>query len=123
MKKLILLFALLSVMGLAADFSGTWVGKADVTVDGEQQAYAAKAVLKQEGNTVTGTAGREEEGQTDIQNVVVEGDTIAFDMKPGEDAPVVHIVLKLDGDSLNGTVKSVGEGPEVTGKLELKREK
>jgi hypothetical protein len=123
MKRLILLFALLSVVCFAVDFSGTWVGKADVTVDGEQQASTAKVVLKQDGNTVTGTAGREEEGQADIQNVVVDGDTISFDMKPTEDAPVVHIVLKLDGDTLKGTVKSVGEGPEVTGKLELKREK
>ncbi len=123
MKKLILLFALLSVMGFAADFSGTWVGKADISVDGEQQASTAKVILKQDGNTVTGTAGREEEGQTEIQNVAIDGDTLSFDIKPSEDAPVVHLTLKLDGDSLSGTVKSVGEGPEITGKLELKREK
>ncbi len=123
MKKLILLFVLLSVVAFAADFSGTWVGKADISVDGEQQASTAKVILKQDGNTVTGTAGREEEGQTEIQNVAIDGDTLSFDIKPSEDAPVVHLTLKLDGDSLSGTVKSVGEGPEITGKLELKREK
>ncbi len=122
MKKLLLLFGLLSVIGFAADFSGTWVGKADISVDGEQQASTARVILKQEGNTIIGTAGREEEGQSDIKNVVVDGDTVSFDIHPGEDAPTIHIVLKLEGDSLNGTVKSVGEGPEITGKLELKRQ-
>jgi len=123
MKKLILLFTLLSVVTLAADLSGTWVGKADITVDGEQQASTARVVLKQDGNTVTGTAGREDEGQSDIKNAVVEGETVSFDLKPSEDAPMIHIVLTLEGDALNGTVKSAGEGPEVTGKLALKREK
>jgi hypothetical protein len=123
MKKLILLFAFLSVVGLAADLTGTWVGKLDMTVDGEQQASTARVVLKQDGNTVTGTAGREEEGQSEIRNAVLDGDTLSFDIKPSEDAPTIHIVLKLDGDSLTGTVKSVGEGPDVNGKLDLHREK
>lgn len=123
MKKLILLFGLLSVVGLAADFSGTWVGKADITVDGEQQSPPARVVLKQDGNTITGTAGHEEADQVEIQNATVEGETLSFDIKPGEDAPLVHVVLKLEGDTLNGTIKSVGQGPDVKGKVELNREK
>jgi hypothetical protein len=122
MKRLLLVFALLSVVAFAGDFSGTWVGKSDITVDGEQQASTAKVVLKQDGNKVTGTAGREDEGQTAIENTVLDGDTLSFDIKPSDDAPVVHIVLTLNGDTLAGTVKSVGEGPAIEGKLDLKRE-
>jgi hypothetical protein len=123
MKRLLLVFALLSLVAFAGDFSGTWVGKSDITVDGEQHGGPAKMFLKQDGAKVTGTAGHEDEEQVAIENAVVDGDTLSFDVKPSDDAPLVHIVLKMDGDSLSGTVKSVGEGPAVEGKLELKREK
>lgn len=123
MKKLIVLFALFAVAAFAADLTGTWAGNLDLTIDGDQQSSTAKIVLKQDGEKVTGTAGREDEGQAPIQNATVDGDTLSFDIKPADEAPLIHIVLKLDGDSLTGTAKSVGEGPAIEGKLDLKREK
>src|SRR4051794_1090781 len=107
MKRLLLVFAFLSSVILASDFSGTWVGKSDITVDGEQHDATAKLILKQDGAKVTGTAGHEDEAQIAIENAVLEGDTLSFDVKPSDDAPVVHIVLTLSGDTITGTVKSV----------------
>ena len=124
MNKLILLFVILAVAAFAGDFSGTWVGKADLTVDGDPQPLTAKLVLKQDGGKVTGTAGREDGDEVaPIENAVVDGDALSFDVKPSDDGPVLHVVLTMDGDRLTGTLKSVGEGPAVEGKLDLKRER
>ncbi len=42
----------------AADFTGVWSGKADITANGEQQPSTAQLNLKQNGTTVTGTGSR-----------------------------------------------------------------
>jgi len=56
-------------------------------------------------------------------NGKADGDTLEFDIQPGDDAPLIHVKLKLEGDALRGTVKGEADGNTVEGTLELKREK
>ena len=123
MKKLALLLIVFAFVAAAADFTGVWSGKADITANGEQQPSTAQLTLKQDGSTVTGTAGPDSEQQHSIQNGKADGDTLEFDIQPGDDAPLIHVKLKLEGDALRGTVKGEADGNTVEGTLELKREK
>ena len=74
MKKLIslcALFALTTVMALAADVTGTWKGEANPNGKGGPPTFN----FKQDGSSLTGTtAGRG--GDTTISNGKVEGDKV-----------------------------------------------
>jgi hypothetical protein len=78
MKKLITLcalFALSTVMALAADVTGTWKGEANPNGKGGPPSFT----FKQSGSTLTGTsAGRG--GETEIANGKVDGDKISFEV-------------------------------------------
>jgi len=78
MKKLIslcALFALTTVMALAADITGTWKGEANPNGKGGPPTFN----LKQSGSTLTGTTtGRG--GEIEISNGKVDGDKIYFEV-------------------------------------------
>jgi opacity protein-like surface antigen len=78
MKKLIslcALFALTTVMALAADVTGTWKGEANPNGKGGPPTFN----LKQAGSTLTGvqTSGR---GDVEISNGKVDGDKVSFEV-------------------------------------------
>ena len=78
MKKLIslcALFALTTVMALAADVTGTWKGEANPNGKGGPPTFN----LKQAGSALTGvqTGGR---GDTEISNGKVDGDKVYFEV-------------------------------------------
>jgi hypothetical protein len=78
MKKLIslcALFALTTVMALAADVTGTWKGEANPNGKGGPPTF----MLKQAGSALTGTTtGRG--GEVEISNGKVDGDKISFEV-------------------------------------------
>ena len=78
MKKLIslcALFALTTVMALAADVTGTWKGEANPNGKGGPPTF----MFKQDGSTLTGsTTGRG--GETAISNSKMDGDKIYFEV-------------------------------------------
>jgi hypothetical protein len=78
MKKLIslcALFALTTVMALAADVTGTWKGEANPNGKGGPPTFT----FKQDGSSLTGTtAGRG--GDTAISNGKVDGDKVYFEV-------------------------------------------
>ena len=78
MKKLIslcALFALTTVMALAADVTGTWKGEANPNGKGGPPTFT----LKQSGSSLTGTTtGRG--GETEISNGKVDGDKVYFEV-------------------------------------------
>jgi opacity protein-like surface antigen len=78
MKKLIslcALFALTTVMALAADVTGTWKGEANPNGKGGPPTF----MLKQAGSALTGTTtGRG--GEVEISNGKIDGDKIYFEV-------------------------------------------
>src|SRR5689334_3480587 len=76
--KRIALLVLLSATCLLADVSGKWAGAAQ-----DDQERTLYFILKQDGATLTGTAGPREDEQHAMQNAKVEGDRITFEVPVG----------------------------------------
>jgi hypothetical protein len=122
--KRVLLFLLLSVLGLsAADFSGRWAGELRATKSEAQRPNPDThfLVLEQNGATVTGTAGAMREAQFDIRNVKLDGSRLTFEIMIEGPGIRVAYDLVLSGDTITGTVVSK-EGPVLEGTLSFKRE-
>src|SRR5215475_13109956 len=103
MKSILLSLLLMAAWTLsAADLTGKWSGTLDLKQDGEAQTIPVVMTLKQDGNTVTGTAGPEED-QHAISKGTVDGDTLTMEVDSGD--ALYYLELKLDGDQLSGAVK------------------
>ena len=97
MKKLLLVALFGAYSLLAADLTGHWSGSVQSkSPDGEDHNEDVLLILKQDGSTITGTAGPNEEEQTAIVKAVLEGDTLRFDVITDE-GMAFHVTLKLDG--------------------------
>src|SRR5579871_1505749 len=96
---------LVSVCASAADFSGKWSGSAP-------QAGSLYAVLKQDGTTLTGSAGPNESRQFPIVTGKVEGDHLLFEVKMagGE----IRFDLTAAGPDLKGTIRLSEDGGQHT---------
>ena len=99
MRKVLPALFIFAMSALAADFTGNWTGEG--VADG--QAHPLYVVIKQDGNTLSGTAGPDASRQAEIHGKV-EGDKVSFDVAtqgPGS----IHFELKAEGDALKGTVE------------------
>jgi opacity protein-like surface antigen len=110
MKKLIslcALFALTTVMALAADVTGTWKGEANPNGKGGPPTFT----LKQSGETLTGsTTGRG--GETAISNGKVDGDKVYFEVT--REVGGNTVTAKYTGTVSGSTMKlsyDAGRGP------------
>jgi hypothetical protein len=101
----------------AADVTGNWKG---VLSPENRDPGPALVILKHVGDTVTGTAGPNEEERHEITNGKVAGDKVTFEVIQGE--AIMKFVLTLAGDTLTGQVSREREGQQQTAKLDLKRE-
>jgi hypothetical protein len=120
LKSILLSLLLLVAGGLgAADLSGKWSGTVDVKEDGQSRTVSALLVLKQDGKTLTGTAGGEENDRLHIRKGTVEGNAVTLEVQ-GEDA-VFYVDLTVDGDQMNGNARRGESGEKM--KLSLKRVK
>ena len=99
--RLFLLASILFVLSaIAADLSGRWSG--EILTDGET--HSLYFVLKQDGNTLTGSGGPDESEQHPMQNGKVEsGGRMIFDVPVAKG--VFHFELSPDGDGLKGNVE------------------
>jgi hypothetical protein len=102
----------------AADVTGTWKG---TFTPENRDAGPALVILKQTGETVTGTAGPDESERHDIANGKVTGDTVTFEVPRGQGT--MKFVLVLEADTLTGRATRERDGEQQTAKLNLKREK
>jgi hypothetical protein len=116
--KLVLAIALAASMLGAADATGTWAGSLTIS-GGEGRTLSAHLVLKQEGQTVTGTAGPNATEQQPIQNGKVENDQLTFELPMQES--VMKFALKQSGDELTGDVTREREGQTQRATVALKR--
>jgi hypothetical protein len=112
---------LFSAVALLADVTGKWSGSFDVSgPDGQVHNDTALLNLKQDGNTLTGTAGPNEEDQKNIRAGKIDGNKIAFEV-PLEDGTVIKFDLLLADEHLRGTASGEREGEKMTAKLDVTR--
>ena len=116
--KHLLFIALAAVMLTAADATGTWTGTL-TPAGGENRTLPAHLVLKQDGSTLTGTAGPDAGEQHPIRNGKAENDTLTFELP--NDTTVMTFTLKLDGDAMTGDVVRERDGEKQTATLSVKR--
>jgi hypothetical protein len=119
--KQILLFVLAAVTLIAADATGKWTGNLIVSSDEGEQSRPAHLVLKQEGTTLTGTAGPDASEQHPIEKGKAEDGALTFEMPTGE--TIMRFSLKQEGDEIKGEVTRERDGKTQTAKLAVKREK
>jgi hypothetical protein len=108
--KTMLLITALAMCGFGADATGTWTGTIQIPASNNREARSVPAhlVLKQEGATITGTAGPDAAQQFAIRNGTVDHATLRFDAPAGE--AVMKFVLIQEGDQIRGEVSREREG-------------
>ncbi len=104
--------------------TGKWSGAVSIKNEaGETQSQPVFLILTQDGKKLTGTGGPSEEEQGfNIDNGVVDGNKVSFDVTV-EDAQY-HSTAQLADNELTGeTIRQQTNGVKVTLKLALKRVK
>lgn len=118
MKKLIslcALFALTTVMALAADITGTWKGEANPNGKGGPPTF----MLKQAGSALTGsTTGRG--GEIEISNGKVNGDKVYFEVI--RDMGGDKVTTKYSGTVSGATMKLSMESARGTREMTLTKQ-
>jgi hypothetical protein len=109
---------MLAAASLMADATGKWTGT--LTPEGDHGGPAL-VILKQDGSTLTGTAGPDETGQHAILNGKIEGGRITFELAVGNGN--AKFTLLQEGEEIKGDVKVEGGGQSQMAKLALKRTK
>jgi hypothetical protein len=119
-KSLVAVLVLLANVFIlsAADLTGTWKG---TFTPENRDAGPALVILKQTGDTLTGTAGPDESERNEISNGKVTGNKISFDIL--REQGTMRFVLTLDGDTLTGQATRERDGQQQTAKLKLNRDK
>ena len=103
----------------AADVSGKWTGTFKATApDGQTREGTAVLVLKQTGETITGTAGPDESEQHALAKGKIEGDKITLETDDG-----VKLDLVLTGERLAGDVTITRDNGTMKAKLDVGRAK
>ena len=129
MKTLICLLVLTGLIltaAPAADLTGKWTGKFDITnANGETKPDEAFMDLKLDGSTVTGTAGPNQDQQWTIRNGKLESGKLTFEVlmqDNGEDNGKIVFDLVFDGSSIRGSAQGTGhDGEKMSAKVDLKR--
>lgn len=121
MKKLIfsLLFSLATAV-FAQDITGTYTGTLKAE-GGEGQGGSGSIVLKQEGQTLTVTAGPNLEKQTSAAKVVRDGEMLKFELVPpgAEGRASMSFEVTVKDGKLTGKVTVTRDGESQIGRLDL----
>lgn len=117
----ILAVLLLSSIALLADVTGKWTGTFDITgPDGSVNSQTAYLDLKQDGGTLTGTAGPNESEQMTIRAGKVDGNKILFEVAL-EDGNAIKFDLLLADEHIKGNATGEAGGQKLQAKLDVTR--
>lgn len=121
LMSLLLLIAPLTVS--AGDLSGKWTGAMELkTPDGQAQSMPVRAEFKQDGKSVTGTAGREGDEQLTIEKGTIENNKFTFEVQAPDGTYAAS--LTVSDAQLQGEVTfNDPDGNKQTAKLTLTRDK
>ena len=105
----------------AADVTGHWSGTFEFrTPSGEQQEVPVYLILKQDGNNVGGTGGRDLADRHTITRGTFDGSKLVLEVEAGDNP--VQLELTVDGEQLQGTaVRGRSDGSKMTAKVQAKR--
>ena len=120
MKKLACCLFLVTLVAFAADpgVSGKWSGT--LTPESGEQG-SAYMVLKQDGATITGTAGPDLDKQWPVQSGKVDGKKVTIEVKDPNGDSTVKATMMLDGNKMTGDIELSRGGEVRKAKIELTR--
>ena len=102
------------------DVSGSWIGT--LAPEGKDPS-SAHLVLRQEGGTITGTAGGDDDNERfPIRNGTAKDGVVAFEIET-PDGYLMKFVLKEQGDELSGTATRERDGQRERATLSVTRAK
>ena len=110
------IIATFSLVGLAADVSGTWTG---IFHTREGGAFETNLVLKASGDSLTGTFQQGNSDEIQIENGKVSGDQVTFTLTrgSGDKTRKINYSGKVDGNNMKLTVQP--EGSTRTQQIDL----
>ncbi len=101
-----------------ASVTGKWSGSFDITsANGKVENDTALFTLKQDGSTLTGTAGPNAEKQMEIKEGKVEGQEIQFSVQLAQGGKPLVFHLHRDGDHMKG--EASGDMPDGPAKVAI----
>jgi beta-lactamase regulating signal transducer with metallopeptidase domain len=100
------------------DLEGLWAGQLRIVSEPPSTA-PFRFYLRQNGNQVTGSVGRDEKRQTPIANARIEGDRLRFETGAGENQFSGKFDLGLNDGRLAGDFSGNDHGSPLRAKLEL----
>ena len=99
---------------LAADVTGTWQVTITITgQDGSPQKDTGIALLKQTGNSITGSMGQDATRQNPITEAVIKDNKITLKVSPRPDRTTTF-ELTIDGNKMAGTAERTGDPRKAT---------
>ena len=119
MRRFIPWFLLLAIGSMAANLTGTWSGR--FTPEGGEHNIPQILVLKQQGQTLSGSAGPNAGEQYPIENGRVDGNKATFQVTTGEWKFTYN--LTGGGESLKGDLKLESPTESRSAKVTLNRTK
>jgi hypothetical protein len=124
--RLLACFLLLAAFALSAvadvNVTGKWSGSFNITnSNGETKDDTAFLVLKQNGQSVTGTAGPNEGEQYDIKTGKIDGDKLALEVE--HEGAVIKFSLVITEDRIKGDAEMSREGETAKAKIDVTRAK
>jgi hypothetical protein len=120
--KLALLALVLALAASAADITGTWSGTFTITMpDGKTSDDTVHLVLKQNGATISGTAGPSADQQLPIAKGSIAGNKVTLEL-PIPDG-MFKFDVTLEGDHLRGDVIRTSGAESVKAKMDATRAK
>jgi len=125
-RRTLLALTLLLLPLHAADFAGAWKGgvmlkAANGSVVDEYEAFLD---LKQDGERISGTAGRVGMDAATVKEGKAAGEVLTFRVQVSPDAPLVAVTLKLAADGvLAGAFPIELDGQTLTAVLRFERKK
>jgi hypothetical protein len=120
--RVALVFVVLVLTASAADVTGRWSGTFTFTLpDGKTADDTVHLVLKQNGGTITGTAGPNSEQQAPIAKGTITGNKILLEV-PVPDGTFKFDVT-LEGEHLKGDVTRTSGDQSMKAKMDATRAK
>ena len=122
LMKAVLVAVVLVLAASAADLTGAWSGTFTITMpDGKTSDDTVHLVLKQNGSTITGTAGPNAEQQVPIAKGTITGNKVTLEV-PVPDG-MFKFDVALEGEHLKGDVIRTAGGESMKAKMDATRVK